>query len=650
MKRLSSVVFVVGVAVNVAFGANKFPENDPSGVTDIGVASTWGGTMPTTSDQLYFYRGWVMTFALSNGVTLAGSDTHICDNTNTGYAGKAMNPTVDIYNGSCFTNVNNVFLNNQYAGSTSDLKAHGAGTRFYAGGLVAQTGFSTASFYDGAYARLGSISVGTDESAGTVTNTLTVNGATVDVTGGVSYGQYVGYQAKAVRKALLDGGAQMSVGGDFSLYDASFVVSNATLKIANTHGDNDSGNLRLSRGAELELAGGCVTGGFWTVGLQRGYNYVSKNIPYRPAKIRITGGHHYTRFIECGINDYMTGIIEVDGEDAVLEFGANFYGRLGYGAGTTGIVNVVKGTMSVLPNTSQTLRIGAKDNAWGEINVSGGLFDYTKDCESGLWIGDGADAYGLVNVSGGELRTCLMLLGTVGTATGEFRQSGGVVKVIKHGNSGGHIYMQGGATEKVLLTGGELQVGRILAGANSTSSFVGDGGTVVATTAPNSPYSGNWFNNVASVTFGENGLTFDTNGKAATLTNAFADVSGKQGLFVKKGLGTLTVDGSYAVSKTRVEGGTLTLASASVPFATALTVEDGGIFSLAGAPTTATLSSLVVTNGTLKLDPTDALTVSPTFNTPVSTWQRCRYTPSFFFVSVTTARKVSVESSPVSPT
>lgn len=168
-----------------------------------------------------------------------------------------------------------------------------------------------------------------------------------------------------------------------------------------------------------------------------------------------------------------------------------------------------------------------------------------------------------------------------------------------------------------LERGGTLVCGRIFGGPGATvnggkakATVIGDGGTIQYCGGAELSASYKFISGLDALKATRNGLFVDSNGYDLPMRQPASDATGSAGIFVKTGIGTLTLeDVGYSVSTTRVEKGTLALAGTTSGFATSLEVA-GGTFSLAnGAADDVTVAGLFVSGGTIRVDPADRITV-----------------------------------------
>ena len=205
-------------------------------------------------------------------------------------------------------------------------------------------------------------------------------------------------------------------------------------------------------------------------------------------------------------------------------------------------------------------------------------------------------------------------------ATSVLHQVGGKIK-LNGGGSAGWAYcdvssskVENGCPGILILDGGEMECtqvkgsdGAACRGGPGWAELSANGGKIVVW-SPTSPYLA-YFDKAA---LGPKGLTLDTAGYNATVTQNFTDKAGAKGLFVKTGTGTMTLDvTAYSVATTRVDNGTLKLNAASADaFSTYLEVTGSGTFSLEGDSSAITLSGFKATDGgLLVLNTNDVITV-----------------------------------------
>ena len=305
----------------------------------------------------------------------------------------------------------------------------------------------------------------------------------------------------------------------------------------------------------------------------------------------------------------------------VLVGGANqCYFYPGFSAGKA-TVNMEGGYLSAVAGKDFCIRPAANANGSAEFNISGGTVEVKYAIGYSSWY-VAFRGNGLLHVSGGEVkneRALYFNYETTSTSerTSRFHMTGGVVTVGESSKKEGVAMSNVNSAYRrsiVDLDGGTLVTYKIsadnsvTAGKLAPADFSADGGTVVARAATDA--SAPFIRNIDRFKLGPKGLTVDTKTYDTYIRQAMTDKDGVDGLLVKKGLATLQLaNASYRVARTRVEEGTLHLPDAEPDFTTALSIGSGATFSLEGAPTGVTLTGLAVTNGTIRLDPTDVITV-----------------------------------------
>lgn len=403
----------------------------------------------------------------------------------------------------------------------------------------------------------------------------------------------------ATNSTLTIGNDLLSYHGQLSFKDSDLVFTGSS---SDSGGNWQSGALlKLARGSSATFDGGMISNAVLTVGVDSQYGSTG----YAEASFK--NGRYDLRALAVGVaiaNGTTAGdegLVTI-GEGATVTYpmdAASF--TVGFNAGS-GTVHVAGGTLSVRPGATQIARIAARKNAlYGCVKVTGGLWDHAQDVTSNVEVGSSGEGH--VYVSGGEVKLPGMNLSTAGAVPSSFEQSGGTVKIRAKSSTAWNDYLYASGASVVKLTGGSLSAKKVFG--STGSSFIADGGTL----KPESGLTDDLLYGFTTATCGTKGLAVDTDGMSVSMSQALTDASGVAGLFRKTGNGTLTVSAtSFDVANTVVDGGTLKLGVGS--FATALVVTNGAAFSLAGDVTGATLSALTVANGTLKLDPTDVLTVT----------------------------------------
>ena len=160
---------------------------------------------------------------------------------------------------------------------------------------------------------------------------------------------------------------------------------------------------------------------------------------------------------------------------------------------------------------------------------------------------------------------------------------------------------------EVRLEGGVCKLTRIFRDSTVTAGeavLSGDGGTLIARKNRD-----DFISRITKVEFGSKGLTLDTAGYDVGISVPYVNKPDADGLFVKRGEGTLSFSGpEWTVSRTEVRGGTMKFLG-DYDAATDMTLTNGAVLSLAGSAKTLSLDSLSVADAAVELDPGDVITV-----------------------------------------
>ena len=160
---------------------------------------------------------------------------------------------------------------------------------------------------------------------------------------------------------------------------------------------------------------------------------------------------------------------------------------------------------------------------------------------------------------------------------------------------------------EVRLEGGVCKLTRIFRDSTVTAGeavLSGDGGTLIARKNRD-----DFISRITKVEFGSKGLTLDTAGYDVGISVPCVNKPDADGLFVKRGEGTLSFSGSeWTVSRTEVRGGTMKFLG-DYDTATDMTLTNGAVLSLAGSAKTLSVGSLTIDDAVLELDSGDAVTV-----------------------------------------
>jgi hypothetical protein len=292
--------------------------------------------------------------------------------------------------------------------------------------------------------------------------------------------------------------------------------------------------------------------------------------------------------------------------------------------GTNGVIEFAGGTATI--HAFNVYGTGGKEGvSTNVVRISGGRHLVTQNREANhvpMTIGNGS-SHSLLEITGGELTVQRILrvgYGTTGTGSATLRMTGGrlamlqehngssaVVNVCDSGASVGLVEFLGGTISAQSLRG---WTGSQAKGGSGRASLLADGGTLETMSVTSCIMQ--YFDDAV---LGPRGLAVDTSARNATIDQAFTDAPGERGLFVKDGIGTLTVSRSSAHAETAVVGGTLLMGSqAATQFGRSLVVTNGATLSLAGSAASLTAESLSLgrdgSRGFLAFDSGDVVTLT----------------------------------------
>ena len=242
------------------------------------------------------------------------------------------------------------------------------------------------------------------------------------------------------------------------------------------------------------------------------------------------------------------------------------------------------------------------------------------------WTILGVQNLGRLEVSGGEFSTREINVGWGNQADDQvcvLHVSGDGVVTVEQGGNDAWLQIGNAAGSKsrgrIEQVGGEIRTHSIRANhsASGVSEAFFDGGKVVQSVKVHGSYGIIQGLNTAKV--GATGLTIDSNGFAAYVSQAFTDALDSQGDPVE-GRVTVTGNGSLDVrlnsthSLTVVDGGTLTFSNGATVFGRRTILKNGGSVSLVGDATSQSFDNLTIGDatsaGVLKLDEGDTITIT----------------------------------------
>lgn len=341
-------------------------------------------------------------------------------------------------------------------------------------------------------------------------------------------------------------------------------------------------------------------------------------------RAKMTSNSNYTQ-LYVGYGASATGVVSI-ADNALLTVGGDAQFGTQWGVGSVGILDISGN--GEFRSTARVL-IQCKDSAEGHVFLrNNAKFTSTElrvGYEYGLTYGNsmvldgsgtkaavstlkviGKRSYldvtgGVFTVSGTECvignkatdENCRLAL-----RGGELTATNALLEVAKTAGGSGSVELAGDA----VLTAKQLK------GGPGTASLLADGVTVIPSAASDAFITG-----FTTAELGTNGLELPVDVNPQTISQAFTDVTGRNGLFIKSGNGILTVNATSTHAKTQVDSGTLKLGSGVTGFGRELTVAADAVISLEGAATTLTADSLVIGDangrGVIVLDAGDTVSV-----------------------------------------
>ena len=282
--------------------------------------------------------------------------------------------------------------------------------------------------------------------------------------------------------------------------------------------------------------------------------------------------------------------------DGIVENNGDF--RAGEGAGTTARV-VVNG--GALVNNSGRIIFGHGNDAQTYVEINGGA---VSNLAEHIYIGGGipaAEWNGYVETGNANTYTKFVMAG--GTVYAKQNIYAGAWTSADTVINGGLLEaeddiilgewdMAADRTTTLTVNGGTLFAKRILktySGKKPTTVLNINGGTFKAKTDTE-----NYFENCGDLVITGDGLGFDTDGHDVVTHNHDGATYSGDGAITKKGLGTLTLRGTYKITgKIKVEAGTLVLPANQTIYCEGTEVADGATLDLNGS-TIVTVAKKVV--------------------------------------------------------
>ncbi len=463
----------------------------------------------------------------------------------------------------------------------------------------------------------------------------------------------------AVAKLTIDGGTftadgevvagQLNRTSEVTLKDGSFIAGNLVLghwgnaawgdpahgilKVeggtVTTTGADWTGSLTLGRqdvGAkgEVLVSGGTVNvdGGRLSVG----FSELTEKIRAASSRVAVSGGIVRVRGeLDVGSADKSGGFLEVSGGE--VSVGSSL--RVGQGVGSVGFVELTGGTVT----SGAELRVGAGEGAKAEVLIAGGAL---VNNSGRISFGHGNDAQTYVEINGGAVSNLVEHIyiggGIPAAEWNEYVETGNADTYTKFVMNDGTVYAKqiifAGAwtSADTVINGGLLEadeaifIGEYDMVADRRTTLTVNGGTLFAPRVVKT-YSGkkpttvlninggtfkaktdteNYFENCGDLVITGDGLGFDTDGHAVVTHNHDGATYSGNGGITKKGQGTLTLRGTYALTgKIKVEAGTLVLPENQTIYCEGTEVADGATLELNGStiiPVTKKIVSSVWTN------------------------------------------------------
>jgi fibronectin-binding autotransporter adhesin len=272
---------------------------------------------------------------------------------------------------------------------------------------------------------------------------------------------------------------------------------------------------------------------------------------------------------------------------------ANAGSRFVVGSNYGGNFSMQSGTLTISPTSFMTLGDGGQSDATATYSQTDGTATYTAD--GGLYIG---------NWGSGSNNTAHFII-----SGGNFTQNTGVTYIGRGSggasNTTGNLSIGGGSASAVfaaptlnvaapgnignitLTTNGILEASSITDNGGS-SNFIFDGGTLRVSS---SFTSGTLLSGLDSAQVRNAGAIIDTNGKNATISQAFINAESNVGGITKTGQGSLTLSGNNTYTgATNVTGGTLVV-NGTISSSSLTTVASGATLGGSGTVGALTIST-----------------------------------------------------------
>lgn len=423
----------------------------------------------------------------------------------------------------------------------------------------------------------------------------------------LSFANEVSFGASGSKHSLSADGSEISFQNGLSLkYNRMrFVDSAVTLTGATVIG---MGNPSEDDLATLEVIGGSMTG---AGNFHLGDGYSAKAL-FDGGVHRFSGGN----FRIGNRDDQRVKRCEmvVDGANTVVDIEPTAVMRLATAAKGVSILTVSNGVVKIAGTDVNSAAGSLVAMAWnagstGVVNVVGGSLLVTN--EYGIAIRGGA---GFINVESGRLAANVIVMGGTDSATTDesvLRQTGGEIEITHpvtyttgyrqfgYDTAGLQVTAWSGSGTKpqtrrarAIFEGGVIKANRVAGGPSSringgTGSAVleGDGGKLVvnATTGE----AGRRFplmEGFDEALVGDAGFEIESS-YDVTIAQAFADKPAENGRLILSGSGTKSLTKSLEQSELVVDGGSVVFSGSDAAVTSAVTVKGGGSISFAGKAT-----------------------------------------------------------------
>lgn len=376
----------------------------------------------------------------------------------------------------------------------------------------------------------GSLIITSDSALGASSGSVTLNGATLQMNGGVTNTRAISMPTAST--VGVGPGATASLGGVISGAGASFNKSDAGTLILSAR-EGISGNVFLHGGTTIITSGGSITNATWDDVGQNGTDSATLTLSG-------TGSLATTSDFNVGDLDSSSGTLNISGS-ATLTANAFFVGSANAAGSTaSGVVNQSGGTLNQLSTGVGAFCIGGRTSpsGVGTYNMSGG----TLNAGAGIRVGS--------------------------TGAGTLNQSGGLINATQ----GINIARIAGSFGTNNLNGGTLSTFNVASSTGTNAYFNFNGGTLLANFNPPTAWMSGGI--IANILAG--GAFIDSSNFNVTISVPLLAGSPNGGV-TKKGTGTLTLSGINTFTGPITNtAGTLVLNSAST-YPGGLTVNAGTV-------------------------------------------------------------------------